>query len=61
MKKLIYHLAKEVFRVMTAGSLIFLLMELVKPWSVLAYLNWLLWLVIWLASAIIAIAFKPKA
>jgi hypothetical protein len=55
MKQFIYQLAKEVFQVMLVGNLLFLIMELTKPRSVLAYLNLNLWLVIWLISGIIVL------
>ncbi len=56
--KLVYQLNQELFRVMLAGNLLFLAMELVKPRSVLAYLNGNLWLVIWLISGIIILTSK---
>ena len=49
----INRLVWELFKVMAAGNLIFLLLEWVKPRSVLAYLNLNTWLAIWLAGGII--------
>lgn len=58
--KLVYQLNQELFRVMLAGNLLFLAMELVKPRSVLAYLNGNLWLVIWLISGIIILTSQAQ-
>lgn len=60
MKKAVYILAQEVFKVMLVGNMVFLVMELIKPGSVWPFLNIIFWLIIWLASAIIIVIFKVK-
>jgi len=61
MKKSVYILAQEVFKVMLVGNVVFLIMELIKPGSVWPFLNIIFWLIIWLASAIIIVIFKVKS
>ena len=45
---------------MFAGSLIFLIMEAIKPRSVLAFLNFNAWLVVWLISGIMVLILNIK-
>lgn len=58
MKLKIHLIAKEFFYVLSFGSLILAVLELIKPRMVLAWLNLNLWLALWLASGIIMLANK---
>lgn len=58
MRLFIQRLTEELFRVMTAGTVVFLLMEIVKPRSVLAFMNFNIWLSIWLLNGMLIIALK---
>lgn len=60
MKIIIFTFFQELFRVMLGANLIFLILELIKPGSVLAYLNPSYWLLTWFLSVIILLRFKPK-
>jgi hypothetical protein len=60
MKKIIYQLNLEIFKVMLVGSLIFLSLEAIKPRSVLAFLNFNAWLVVWLISGIMVLILNIK-
>jgi hypothetical protein len=59
MKEKVYLINREIFYVLSFGSLILTCLELVKPRLVLAWLNINLWLAVWLASGIIMLAIKP--
>jgi len=60
MKLKIHLIAKEFFYVLSFGSLILAVLELIKPRMVLAWLNLNLWLALWLASGIITIALRER-
>lgn len=58
MKNKVYLITKEIFYIMSFGSGILAVLELIKPRMVLAWLNLNLWLAVWLASGIIMLAIK---
>ncbi|WKZ24625.1 MAG: hypothetical protein QY321_03335 [Patescibacteria group bacterium] len=49
---------KEVFYFLTLGFLMFVLMEMVKPGMVIAYLNLNYWLLVWLIWGIMILSIK---
>lgn len=61
MRHRIYLISREIFYVMSFGSFILAVLELIKPRMVLAWLNLNWWLAVWLASGIIVRALKVKA
>ena len=60
MKKLLYLINYEIFKILAAALVIFIIFELIKPRSVLAFVNLNVLLVIWLISGIITVCFKNK-
>ncbi len=60
MKTKFYLIAKEIFYIVSFGSGILGVLELIKPRMVLAWLNLNLWLAVWLASGIIVLALRDK-
>jgi len=55
MKRNLYFIFLEINKVLGAASLIFLVVEMIKPRLILAYINLNWWFIFWLASAIITL------
>jgi len=60
MNKKIYLISREIFYVLLTALLIFVIMELIKPNIVQAYINLNLLLILWLLSGIVVLVIKFK-
>ena len=55
-----HQLCQELFYVLSGALVLFILLEIVKPQIVVAYLNISFWLLLWLLNGMILLMFEKK-